>query len=246
MIQDINSGNRHLDHGIRSRLYDKVSLVLIWVISRKEENHMASDWSFVPSIISAASGLLGVWMGGRLTWKRESLRENERINKESSYLAILVIAHLDRFINGCVQVSFDDGTSEGRPAGSDGIYHTTTVKVPAFSPLELDVDWKVLPADLMYGILNLPYKVEQLANHLSGVSEFDDPPEYTEYFWARQYGFSVLGLEVSELVRRLRQHANLPTEEPLKGDWNRDEILREQGDKIEKARAAYEARMKLP
>ncbi len=207
---------------------------------------MASDWSFVPSVISAASGLLGVWMGGRLTWKRESLRENERINKESSYLAILVVAHLDRFINGCVQVSLDDGTSEGRPAGSDGIYHTTTVKAPAFSPLELDVDWKVLPADLMYGILNLPYKVEQLANHLSGVSEFDDPPEYTEYFWARQYGFSVLGLEVSELVRRLRQHANLPPEVPLEGDWNRDEILREQRDKIAKARAAYEARMKLP
>ena len=55
---------------------------------------MASDWSFVPSVISAASGLLGVWMGGRLTWKRESLRDNERINKESSYLAILVIAFL--------------------------------------------------------------------------------------------------------------------------------------------------------
>jgi hypothetical protein len=92
---------------------------------------MAFDWNFFPSLISAASGFGGVWLGGRLTWKREALRENDRVKKESGYLAILVVAHLDRFVNGCVQVSFDDGTSEGRPAGKDGVYHEPQLARPS-------------------------------------------------------------------------------------------------------------------
>jgi purine-cytosine permease-like protein len=47
------------------------------------------DWTFLPSIISAASGLGGVLLGGYLTWKREAARESDRIKKESSYLSIL-------------------------------------------------------------------------------------------------------------------------------------------------------------
>jgi len=207
---------------------------------------MAGDFSFLPSIISALSGLGGVYLGGHLTWKREASRESDRIKKESSYLAILVVAHLDRFVNGCVQVSLDDGTSEGRPAGQDGIYYEATITAPTFDPLGLHVDWKVLPADLMYGILNLPYRAEQLANHVAGVWEFDEAPEYAETFWARQYGYAVLGLEVSELVRRLRQHADLPVAASAKGDWNRDDLLREQRDKIAKERADYEARIMTP
>jgi hypothetical protein len=203
---------------------------------------MGNDWStLLQSLISAASGLGGVWLGGRLTWKREESRESDRIKKESSYLAILVVAHLDRFINGCLQVSFDDGTSEGRPAGENG-YHQTTVTSPRFDPLELDVEWKVLPADLMYGILNLPYRTEQLEDDIANTGEYDDPPDYAETFWTRQHGFAVLGIEVSELARKLRLHAGLPVDTPADGGKCRDDFLREQRDKFFEERAAYELR----
>jgi hypothetical protein len=201
---------------------------------------MANDWSPLwQSLISAASGLGGVWLGGRLTWKREESRESDRIKKESGYLAILVVAHLDRFVNGCLQVSFDDGTGEGRPAGADG-YHQTTVSSPKFDPLALDFEWKVLPADLMYGILNLPYRTEQLENDIANTSENDDPPDYAETFWTRQHGFAVLGLEVSELARKLRLYAGLPIDAPADGGRSRDDLLREQRDKFVDARAAYD------
>jgi len=109
---------------------------------------MPLDWNVAPSLISAASGLCGVWLGGQLTSKREAGREKDRERRESSYLAILVVAHLDRFVDGCVQVSFDDGTSEGRPAGKDGVYCEATVPLPSFDPLALSVDWKVLPTTI--------------------------------------------------------------------------------------------------
>lgn len=203
---------------------------------------MAFDWNFLPSLISAASGLGGVWLGGRLTWKREALREHDRILKESSYLAILVVAHLDRFVDGCVHVSFDDGMSEGRPAGRDGEYHEITVSAPTFEPLKLDVDWKVLPPPLMYSILNLPYRIEQLESSISQAWEYGDAPDYTDMFWRRQRGYAVLGLEVSELARQLRRHADLPVDTAAEDERDRDALLREQRDKIADAEAAYALR----
>lgn len=192
---------------------------------------MAIDGSVAPSIISAVSGLVGVSLGSFLTWQREASRESDRIKKELNHLAILVVAHLDRFVDGCVHVAFDDGTSEGM----------ATTSTPTFDPFELKVDWKVLPAQLMYGILNLPYQTEKLANRVSAVYEVDDPPDYSQTFWSRQHGFAVLGLEVSELARKLREHAGLPIDKPIEGKWNRDDALRKQRDMMASDKAAYDA-----
>jgi hypothetical protein len=126
-----------------------------------------------------------------------------------------------------VRVSFDDGT-----AGQEGEYHKATVNVPVFDPLAMDVDWKVLPADLMYAILNLPYRTEQLESKIAQVWDFDDPPEYPETFWTRQHGFAVLGLEVSDLARKVRLYADLPTGTPVADETNRDDVLRKQRDKL--------------
>lgn len=203
---------------------------------------MTDGWSILQSAISATAGLAGVWFGASLAGRREEKRERQRIEKESSYLAILVMAHLDRLANDCVDVALDDGTSEGRPAGRNGDYHMATTSTPKFEPLALEVEWKVLPADLMYGILNLPYQIEQLDNRVSGIWEHDDPPDYTQTFWARRSGFARLGLEASDLAAQLRKHARLPAAPAVEGEWNRDECMREQIDKIENARKAYEAR----
>lgn len=203
---------------------------------------MEFNWNDLKSLFPAVSGLFGVWLGGYLTWKREATREKNRIERESSYLAILVVAHLDRFVTGCLNVAFDDGTSEGRPAGDDGYYSATT-RSPTFDPLAMSVEWKALPSELMYGILNLPYQTEQLENKISAAAEHDCPPDYADTFWERQHGYAELGLAVSALAQRLRVHAGLPIEKPVDGDWNRDDQLREVRDRLDRGRAVYEARM---
>ncbi|CAE6843983.1 hypothetical protein R69658_06854 [Paraburkholderia aspalathi] len=171
---------------------------------------MAADWTaFVPSIISAVSGLAGVALGGVLTSSRERSRELSANAKAADYLAILVVAHLDRFVDACVDVVGDDGTAYGQPAGKGG-EHEVTVDRPRFDPLAIDVDWKSLPAELMYPILNLPYRIETLEHHISSIAEHDTPPDYAAFFWERQHGYAVMGIEVSALAARLRENAKLP------------------------------------
>ncbi|MGF6180177.1 hypothetical protein ABIB42_001177 [Massilia sp. UYP32] len=208
---------------------------------------MDIDWAFLPSLVtgsvSAIAGLIGVWLGGYLTTRREDRREEKRVSKESAYLGILVTSHLEKLADECYQVAFDNGEIYGRPAGNEGQYWATVTTLPNFAPLELDVDWKSLPADLMHRILSLPYQIEQLRRHISAVHEMDDFPDFTEYFWVRQIEFAKLGLHVSELAMILRQHASLPASDQRLGGASRDDDLRKQISTISKEKRAYEKRV---
>jgi hypothetical protein len=71
------------------------------------------DSDNINAIISAAPGLAGVATGAFMGYLRDRRVEQIRDARDSSYLAILVVLHLDRFSNGCMAVALDDGRSEG-------------------------------------------------------------------------------------------------------------------------------------
>lgn len=200
------------------------------------------DSANINAIISAISGLAGVGIGALLTHLRELRAEKINDERDTSYLAILVVTHLDRFANGCLSVAYDDGTSEGRPAGKDAVYHQTTVKPPRFAPLDIKVEWRVLPRALMYDILEIPAKQERLENQLSSVMDYDDPPEYADFFMHRQRDYADLGLTVSGIAKRLRKFAHMPIEEDAPGKRNRDVAMQEIITRLDAERAAYEKR----
>lgn len=210
---------------------------------------MDFDWSFllknVTAIIPAASGLIGVYMGSTLASRREEAREKAQSKRETNYLAILVVSHLDRLVNRCVDVVGDDGTSYGQPAGKGGNYQAT-VAAPTFDPLSLGVEWKILPSDLMYRILSLPYAMEMLNQRISNTGEFDMPPDYSEFFWARQHGYAELGLQVAGLAYELRLYAGLPVPQHKAGDWNRDDYLQDRKEVLEEGRRLSEASARVP
>lgn len=201
---------------------------------------MEEGWGVVQALISASSGLTGVWLGGHLTSRREERRQKAERQLAATYLATLVLAHLDRLVEECVDVSFDDGASEGRPAGEDG-YSQATTSTPCFEPLSLEVDWKAISADVMYDLLNLPHRIHELQRYLNNPG-FDDPPDYADYFWTRRYEFAQLGLDVIALASRLRSNAGLPPPTPGPGGQQSDALLRERKDQLAEVRRAFEER----
>lgn len=200
------------------------------------------DAGNVSAIISAAAGLTGVLTGSLITFLKERRSERIKDEKDASYLAILVTTHLDRFANGCMHVSLDDGTAYGQPAGGSGRYRTT-VAPPKFQPLDVAVEWKVLPKSLMYSILEIPAKQEHIESRLAGILEHDDNPyEQGEFFLSRQRDYAELGISVSEVVLTLRKHAELPIEVSLPGTWDRQTAMRDVIARVDSQRAAADRR----
>lgn len=198
------------------------------------------DSGNVSAIISATAGLVGVVLGNSFVAIKEHVAGRRTRREGTLYLGILVVSHLERFANGCVHVGQDDGTVRGRPAGADGQYITTT-SPPEFLPLSISVDWKLLPADLLYPILKLPDEQEGLQNWLAGISENDDDyPDHTELFWVRRKGYAELGLTAERLARNLRKYCSMPAETPAEGDRSRTQILEHVVQEIDQKRADYE------
>lgn len=168
--------------------------------------------SWVPAIF----GLMGVILGAVLTYWREHLLQRKKEKKDAAYLAVVVSAALERFSAACARVVNDDGLCEGHP-DEDGC-RSAQVKIPKFDPELLDVEWRSLPAELMYDVLDLPYLIELADGAIAEAAEHADPPDYEEFFEQRQYQYAGLGIDAAALVARLRKHAGYPPR-PI-GDWD--------------------------
>ncbi|WP_334011867.1 hypothetical protein [Burkholderia cepacia] len=197
----------------------------------------------ISAIISASAGITGVILGNLFVAVKEWWVSKTRRDADAAYLAIVVASHLDRFANGCLSVALDDGTSEGHPAGKNG-EHKPTTRAPEFLPLEIKVEWKALPREIMHAILRLPDERDQIQNRLGGIIEFNyDPPAHAEYFWARRRDYATLGLRAGALARQLRALANLDSLEPPPNAPSRDQLLQDMIDDVTAKELAYQRRL---
>lgn len=197
------------------------------------------------AVISAVAGISGVLLGALLTAFKEWMVSRSSRRKDTIYLAIVLISHLDRFANGCSRVAHDDGTVYGAPARPDG-EHEVTTEAPVFQPLDLDVNWKILPKGLLYSILRLPDQRDQISSKLSQTFEFEfDPPEHTQFFWARRRDYAELGLRASDIAKQLKDLAGIPIEKPTADEWDRDKDFRAVIEEIDGKRAAHLERLRM-
>lgn len=179
---------------------------------------------------SAIFGLVGVALGAMLTVAREWWFQSRKTRKDAEYLSVLVSCELERYVAGCADVVGDDGRSEGQ-RDING-YCTIQVDAPQFEPLALGVDWKSLPAGLMYEILDFPYMAEVASRKVSAAFECAaSPPDFDEGFEERQFQYATLGIAASQLVTKLRNYAGFPARSI--GEWNPVQYMEEQKAAIE-------------
>jgi hypothetical protein len=181
---------------------------------------------------TAFIGLLGVVLGVFLTIAKEWFFDFRKNKKHAEYLCIHIACMLEQFAIKCIDVVYDDGLHHGQP-DSDG-YSRVQVLAPSFKPETVDVEWKSLPANLMYEVLNLPSAIEIANTQIESVSEYVAvPPEFEEAFEERQYQYSVLGIKALNLASKLRKHTNLPERDI---GWDLAKQLNDEKDKIESLR----------
>lgn len=177
---------------------------------------------------SGTAGLIGVVVGATITSIREFLVHRGNRRRNAIYLASRVSSMLERFVVDCARASCDTG--EPDPEGNYYPRYAT----PQFDPTTLDVDWKTLPAGLMYSILDLPYRIEVAEGSIEAASENDG------FYEERRFQFATLGLEASVLVVRLLSHAGLPERPTQK--WDPVDTMRRELSEIVEARRLGEVR----
>lgn len=174
---------------------------------------------------AAIIGLVGVILGSILTGFKDVVAHFFKRRSNGRYSAVRIIAALDEYAQNCVFVVCDDGTWGGRPAETteQGEEYcdpqVTSPEPPAFAD---DVDWQSISFKLMFRILSLPNTARETDRYISASAEHAFPPDYDEFFAARQEGYARLGLEAVSLVRELRKEFRLGEAPAMFWHWGWD------------------------
>lgn len=177
----------------------------------------------------AIFGLLGVFVGAFLTWFKEEWAERRTRSRHACYLAIRVVCVLDKYVEGCAEVTVDDGLCYGQ-LDKDG-NPSPQVEEPDSPTYPADIDWKSIDHDLMYKILAFPNEVDAANRAIRSACEFGGPDDI---FQERRYQYARLGLVAVGIAERLR---NMYGIHPLTvGDWDPIEHLRSSKEQIDKIR----------
>lgn len=178
--------------------------------------------------MSAIFGLVGVVIGAFIPLLWQTYQERLRNKKDLTYIAVRLAAELDRYTSQCADTVADDGLCDGQ-RGPDGYRHPQTDE-PEFDPLSIDGEWRSIPTELMYEILDLPYLSEITRKKVEQSSLYDNAPDYEQTFELRQKEYASLGLRAANLARRLRKEAGMP-ERKITG-WNPVDFIQERLDEL--------------
>lgn len=180
------------------------------------------------------AAFFGAVIGSGLLLFRDWIATAFTTRKNAKYLAIRVITILDRFVDECAVASMDDGFLEGWNE-----YAKATTNDPAPVVFPDDLDWRSIDHQLAYNLLALDNKIHDAKQSISAAGEHATPPDYEEYYSERRLQYAVLGLEVAELARILRDTHDLPRRSF--GEWNPIARLTETRDEITLERKRWRA-----
>jgi hypothetical protein len=161
------------------------------------------------AVFSGVFVLAGVAVGQWLTYKREKWVADDQRDRNARFLAIRCVCVLDPFVSQCCDIAYDDGIED-----QGGITQPRVATPELMFPT--DVDWRSIPADLMYSLLTLPSEIAAADQVIAQVDEYiAGPPDYAEVFDERMIQYSKLGLKVLGLADQLRTKYQIPP-------WNHD------------------------
>lgn len=179
----------------------------------------------------AVFGLVGVIVGSALTIAKDSFAAWRQRKQEGSYSAIRLICILHEYADQCIDVVQDNGTIHGIPAGvttGGEDYYAAQVRQPAPPQYPDDIAWRSLPEALMHQVLGLPNKARTTDRYIDGQAEYvATPPDYSEFFDARQEGYAKIGYDALNLAEQLAEKYQIKAthEADLGIDWDAKAFL---------------------
>lgn len=141
---------------------------------------------------------------------------------------------MEKFAEGCAAVATDQGyLNQERITIPE-------IRAPSLDYSAISGDWRVLPAKLMYRIRELPVMQDEADRTISAAEHI--PPDYDEFFEARQYQYTRLGLKAIIQSRRLRRLVGLPHTRLDATRWSAQNVLWQEW-RLERNRRSVQVRL---
>ena len=190
---------------------------------------------------NAFAGFIGVLLGASIGILKDLFAYWAGRRRRGRYAAVRIICVLDQYVEKCVQVVSDDGTTQGQPGGrysSGEEYLEAQVRSPEPPTFPADIDWTSLSPNLMYRVLELPNRAAETERFILGATEHSFPPDFDDFFEARWEGYADLGLEALGIAEELRRQFKLPKSLIAIGnpDWNSTKFLQGKKAEVERLR----------
>ncbi|WP_308538896.1 hypothetical protein [uncultured Pantoea sp.] len=152
-------------------------------------------------LITAGAAIAAVMLTHRFTLKREKLAAQDKRQQEQHFIATELVFLLEQFAEGCAVVALDNGLEHEHATAP-------TSSLPEFDYSTVTGDWRTLPVRLMYQLRELPVLISE-SDRVIDAADFIGP-DYDDFFEARQYEYTRLGLKAVILAHRLRRLARFP------------------------------------
>lgn len=170
--------------------------------------------------ITAGAAILAVILTHRYTLRREKQAAEQKRKQERLFIATELIFLLEQYAEDCAQVTSDEG--------DDGEYARKLPVTDYPAPLNFDDvagDWRSLPSQRMYDIRELPLRHAETIRAIDYARKHDNSVNLTEFFRARQNGFSRLGISANKQADNLRNLCGLPNARPNEEPWSAQPVM---------------------
>ncbi|ECN5820979.1 hypothetical protein GT147_004093 [Salmonella enterica] len=207
-----------------------------WFIATEGVKVVKDNASLWPQIITTVSSI-GAALGGvclthHYARSREEKAASSRRHAELYFISTELVFRLERYAQECADVVKDEGQED------DKEYTRTTISAEAFSADDIDGDWRVLPARIMYRIRELTVLIPEANRYISVIYEFNATPDWQMTFRERRYQYSRLGMRAVLLAKRLRKLNGMPSSHLDNGScWSVQHVLWTEWRKQRKSRA---------
>mgnify|MGYP000779566166 CR=1 FL=1 len=150
--------------------------------------------------------------------------EEDKRHKELTYISTELIILLEQYAENCAAVAVDDGELLHEPGREPERASSTSLPAP-LNYEKVTGDWRSLPPVLMFRIRELPLLRTNAMGAIEDASANSTPPDHSEFFSARQYEFSQLGLKAIHLARQLRRECGLPSSRLNASSWSAQPVM---------------------
>lgn len=179
-------------------------------------------------LITAGAAIVAVMLTHRFTLKREKQASEDKQKRERYFIATELVFMLEQFAENCASVARDNGSDHEHA-------FAPSHPLPELDYEAVTGDWRTLPVRLMYQLRELPVLKSESDRTIASADFIG--PEYDEFFEARQYEYTRLGLKAVILARRLRKLTGFPDSRLNATPWSAQRVLWEEWRRERKRRS---------